>query len=871
MVFSAPATYLGHASFGLFGSVQDTLFLEAIQTAYPDKMIITAEEADRAFLRHVPALSLGVKRFEAFRQDEALGRLRGSGPLPPATENRVMMELGGGFVTNPATPKPRIQLSGTDAPVSLPPGISSFLAEAPAALRIWVEEIEKGQAYRKSHGFDKADVELIFRAALSECFKKILEDRGFLTRKEEAFFRTLAIRFLETGYFFPLAKVKQELEPLPPEVVFIQFGFLHDFFIFNRINFENAGYSLAKFAFAREDFSRAVESSLHCYGDDFKHPCDTSIDEVLLEAENQLKIAEMAKVYASQHGFAKINEFPIVRAFHDLSALSDSYDLVVPIAKGGLFSGAVADSLGLPTRVMEVHAHHRKRPTWRWIDPVRPEEFKGKRILLVDKDTVTGASVKLAVQQLRSLQPASIGVYLNNAESPGIGSSKRGIALIEDLGVSVHHPGNLSERPLLPTFFLIHEKLRTPLGRLRKSVRDLNEIADRFPPDQRIEADIIREFVREQEELYFALNQFLPGMEQMRGAIVNRLEGMIRFYLEAIRFQLEAAGIGGNAEFSLAFQALTYPVYPAGSWNDLARARYHETGLKFAAARKIQNIHMPISHLHSFSVAKQAEEAVYDVALIVGPEGFAYEPFFHDFDIPTVAVNIPEDDYGGERTLTLLDDLSCLKGKRVLVVEDDIQSGATLRKLLEAIRVQKPEALGLYLGQPSYIQKLENVPEGFEQIYVSPKDTAQEEKAFQDYLDGRKILFKKPFTPSSFRQSRFATWGQEGIFLLRLEDPRASLPELQREAKEIFRRRNSLNLHPEAMRILIARCKDAEELQSILRDLNDAQLDRTMSAVIDLAMQAEEEGDKAAEKRWLRWSGKLEKYYDAKFPKTPQR
>jgi hypothetical protein len=150
--------------------------------------------------------------------------------------------------------------------------------------------------------------------------------------------------------------------------------------------------------------------------------------------------------------------------------------------------------------------------------------------------------------------------------------------------------------------------------------------------------------------------------------------------------------------------------------------------------------------------AQKALRGKYDIALIVGAEGFAYEPIFRDLGIPTVAVNIPEADFGGSRSIEVFDDLSKLKGKRLLVVEDDVHSGATLRKLLEEVKHHHPQSLGLYLGLPEIRQMQENIPGDFRKIYLTELDEPQDEAVFLRHLVKHAILFKgkNPVSPLKF-------------------------------------------------------------------------------------------------------------------------
>ena len=94
------------------------------------------------------------------------------------------------------------------------------------------------------------------------------------------------------------------------------------------------------------------------------------------------------------------------------------------------------------------------------------------------------------------------------------------------------------------------------------------------------------------------------------------------------------------------------------------------------------------------------------------------------------------------RTIKLFDDLSILQGKKVLVVEDDIRTGATLQKLLEHLKPHNPASLGLYLGQPEQFQRVQNIPQEFGNTYLA-EESSTSGKEFEEYLESRNLkIFK---------------------------------------------------------------------------------------------------------------------------------
>lgn len=459
----------------------------------------------------------------------------------------------------------------------------------------------------------------------------------------------------------------------------------------------------------------------------------------------EMAMRERSRTFAASRGCRKFdqNAFSQIQLARDLTILSRSYDLVVPVARAGLFSGAMAEVLGLKTLVIDVKAHNRKRPRSRFIDKAGQEDIEGRRILLLDDDVVTGASVREAVRLLRPYKPASIGVYLNHSTETY--SKREAVAGLEGLGIAVHHAANMPDTPYLPSVYLLHERMNTTLGRLRNALRSFREIF--IVNGARGEVmDAVREFIRSQEELYFSINHFLPGAEEVRRYIVSRLEGIINLYMDNRAFNEVLSPGADRSVGSASLYAMRLikadSLLPYGTAEYLARGRYIEMGSRLAEQRGVKNEHIPHSYVASFRTALKAAADGYDAALIVGPEGFAYEPIFAELGLRTVAINIPEADFDGERTLTALDKLSGLKGKRVLVVEDDVRSGATLRKILEMFKRRMPSHLGLYLGTDMARQYLENIPAEFKSRYVAT-GSSDGDIEFLRHLDKREVLFKR--------------------------------------------------------------------------------------------------------------------------------
>lgn len=128
------------------------------------------------------------------------------------------------------------------------------------------------------------------------------------------------------------------------------------------------------------------------------------------------------------------------------------------------------------------------------------------------------------------------------------------------------------------------------------------------------------------------------------------------------------------------------------------------------------NNFVPHDAMAAFAMARQLTFDIrFDHYLVVAPEGHIYGYFFERLGLVTIEVVVP---YPPDR-LVLVDDLSVCRGKRVLIIEDDIISGRTLGLVVDALRPHSPQELSLFLGHSREVQHLGNVPTGVQHIYLS--------------------------------------------------------------------------------------------------------------------------------------------------------
>jgi hypothetical protein len=148
----------------------------------------------------------------------------------------------------------------------------------------------------------------------------------------------------------------------------------------------------------------------------------------------------------------------------------------------------------------------------------------------------------------------------------------------------------------------------------------------------------------------------------------------------------------------------------------------------------------PVDSVAAFTMARVlTEQHRFDVCISVAPEGHVYGYFFEKcFGASILSVHV---DYP-PRCCHVLDDLDAVRGKRVLILEDDVASGTTLRHVVSAISEYQPRSLELYLGRPKDGQVLEHVDPAIRTVYLA-----------EDFLDlSRREEYESQFV--AFFESR---------------------------------------------------------------------------------------------------------------------
>jgi hypothetical protein len=125
----------------------------------------------------------------------------------------------------------------------------------------------------------------------------------------------------------------------------------------------------------------------------------------------------------------------------------------------------------------------------------------------------------------------------------------------------------------------------------------------------------------------------------------------------------------------------------------------------------------------------------FDEYIAIAPEGHVYGFFFERLGTSVLSIFV---DYP-PTCVELVDDLSVVTGRRVLLIEDDVVSGVSLRLVLNELERHHPRSVSLYLGREKDGQQLQNVPSQINRVYLAeddldPASRNRYESAFSDFF-----------------------------------------------------------------------------------------------------------------------------------------
>ena len=167
----------------------------------------------------------------------------------------------------------------------------------------------------------------------------------------------------------------------------------------------------------------------------------------------------------------------------------------------------------------------------------------------------------------------------------------------------------------------------------------------------------------------------------------------------------------------------------------LADVRRHCESKGYHEGPGVNNF-VPHDAVAAFAMARSLTgSGLFDRYVAVAPEGHIYGYFFERLGEKVLSVFT---DYPPTRSASA-DDLSVLRGGRVLLIEDDVIGGGTLRIVVAYLNPLAPQSLALYLGHTRGVQHLRNVPGEIDATYSAEdhlgwRRRQEDEEAFAGFF-----------------------------------------------------------------------------------------------------------------------------------------
>jgi hypothetical protein len=125
---------------------------------------------------------------------------------------------------------------------------------------------------------------------------------------------------------------------------------------------------------------------------------------------------------------------------------------------------------------------------------------------------------------------------------------------------------------------------------------------------------------------------------------------------------------------------------------------------------------LPVDPVAAFAMAcLLTRSGLFDHVVAVAPEGHVYGYFFERLGVPVLSVFVEYPPQG----VILGESIETVRGGRVLLLEDDLVSGTTLRQVVAALGAFAPQSLWLYLGRRKEDQFLDNTPPEIRGVFLA--------------------------------------------------------------------------------------------------------------------------------------------------------
>lgn len=168
----------------------------------------------------------------------------------------------------------------------------------------------------------------------------------------------------------------------------------------------------------------------------------------------------------------------------------------------------------------------------------------------------------------------------------------------------------------------------------------------------------------------------------------------------------------------------------------VAEVQRHCQSKGYSEGQGVNNF-VPHDSVAAFQMARfLVGRKTFDHIIAIEPEGHIYGYFLECLGANVLSIYT---DPPPATTVKVTEDLSRICGGKILLIEDDVISGSTLRLVLAAVGKYDPRSLSLYLGHAKCFQRLQNVPSEFANIYVAedclePRDRQRYEDEFEEFF-----------------------------------------------------------------------------------------------------------------------------------------
>ena len=421
--------------------------------------------------------------------------------------------------------------------------------------------------------------------------------------------------------------------------------------------------------------------------------------------------------------------------------LAKKYDAVIAVARQGLQFAHLVAMADVPLYIVEAHDHNGEN-TFEWLSDVKADQFTGKHILVLEDDVVNGGTLALVMSELTEHFPAAIDLVLTNPkeysrEAEILSLFNRVMFLNDVLPNNDHEEAVRVVQTFIRRQWAYQEK-RGDDG----SSQQLLSLQDRVKQlESRVDAlleNITKEgqLERFEESFYHCLFKIVSAQLEVP-AVANAAERGLKnlaVLLQNIEYQIRLdmpnpeAWASILADFPKHFDAeVVREIF------QLKTSEYFIRHLKKTDVERNIEATQPHDVFESLKLSRQImQEKNFEVVLVIGPEGCKYAVPFELAGLPLVEIFI--DDSDPARPYQALDDLEAIRGKKVLLLEDDVCSGATLRRTLEHILPREPQSIELFLGNPLFFQTLSNVPSEISRVHTVTPVSDEEQIEIIDWF-----------------------------------------------------------------------------------------------------------------------------------------